>query len=330
MIIQANRISSGYSYSNESMNKNVGREQESDKKISNKNLGKTQIVDMKNNKNPIFMRKNQLKKGAMKIVTDAFAGEQKIDKGIENHQNKVLELTRQANEASGDVKRLWELQADLKKNLGIADDSEEQKDFELLKKVYNISKGYSNESLTKEETERFRNMGPLTEYQETSMEYYKMEVEFKDRMCKANDTIANENRTIEAINLERVKTHPMVDAKKEAAKILDAADKEVVQQLLEEVKDNIDEKIKEVNEKAEEIKDKDKNKDKEENMDKDISRNVSDTKAEKYSDRKLNHGEQIHEPNIDWSAVQKKVKQLLNAQKMLSEDIKGLEVNEEL
>jgi hypothetical protein len=76
MIIQANRIVSGYSYSNESMNKNACREQESDKKIS-KSLGETQVVDMKDNKNPIFMRKNQLKKGAMKIVPDAFAGDQK-------------------------------------------------------------------------------------------------------------------------------------------------------------------------------------------------------------------------------------------------------------
>ena len=96
MIIQANRISSGYSYSNESMNKNVGREQESDKKISNKNLGKTQIVDMKNNKNPIFMRKNQLKKGAMKIVTDAFAGEQKIDKGMTARNKKTLNYLRKS------------------------------------------------------------------------------------------------------------------------------------------------------------------------------------------------------------------------------------------
>ncbi len=154
-----------------------------------------------------------------------------------------------------------------------------------------------------------------------------MEVEFKDRICKANDAIANENRTIEAIKLAREKIHPIVDAKKEAAKILGAADKEVVQQLLEEAKDNIDEKIEEVNEKAEEIKDK--NKEKEEKRDKVIIRNASDDKTEKYSDRKLDNGEPVHEPDIDWGAVQKKMKQLLKAQKMLSEDIKGLEVNEE-
>lgn len=328
MKIQANGMNSVYSYSSERMNKNMGKEQESDKKISNKNAGKTQVVDMSDNENPIFMRKNQLKKGAMKIVTDAFAGDQKIDKRIEGHQNKVQELTRQANDAVGEMNRLKEQQANLKKSLGITDDSQEQKDFELLKKAYDISKGYSKESLTKEETERIKNMGPVTEYQEASMEYYKMEAEFKDRMYKANDAIANENRTIEAIKLARAKIHPIVDAKKEADKILDAAGKEVVQQLLDEVKDNVDEKIEEANEKAEEIKDK--NKEKEEKRDKDIIRKDSDAKADQYGERRVNDGDQVHEPDIDWSAAHKKMKQLLKAQRMLGEDIKGLEINEEL
>lgn len=302
----------------------IGNNEHGIHKKKEQKSGSTYAVNINEMNNSIFIRQKQLKKSAMKILSDAFAGELSIDKNIDEHLNRANVLRKEADEISKEVKRLQGVQEELKNSFGISDDSTEQKDLELRKKAYDISQGRTSEKLTEEEMEQLRNMGPMTEYQEAAFEAYKVEVEYESRIEKTNALIESEYKIVESIKLARLKTHPIVDAQIEADKVLDVADQELKAGLLNEAKDNIDDKLEEAKEKAEEVKEK-------EEIEEKRKEKSKESKGEnKQNHSKSNEIELNHDINIDWEAAHKKIKELLTEQKMLSEDIKGIEVSEEL
>ncbi len=133
-----------------------------------------------------------------------------------------------------------------------------------------------------------------------------------------------EHKTIDAIQLARLKSHPIVDASVDSQKILDAASKEFIGGLLEEGKDNIDDKIEDDSEKTEEIKEKEK----QEETAKTDNKEEADKKAQKYKETaKL---AQTPLEDIDWEKVQRNIKAMADKKKLLSEDLKGLTVDEQL
>ncbi len=124
---------------------------------------------------------------------------------------------------------------------------------------------------------------------------------YKSKMEENTGIMADSYGSVRGINIERAKTHPMIDADNEAEDILSQASKDVVGMLVDEARDHIDEEQK----KAEE---------------------AAKKKAEKEEEQ-----EKIEQKIIDNSTdTKKEVKDILDKMKLLEEDIKGAQVDEQL
>jgi hypothetical protein len=152
--------------------------------------------------------------------------------------------------------------------------------------------------------------------------------------------IRNETLTIGAIQLGRLKTHPMVDANVAADKLLDTASGEIIGMLVDEAKDHIDEKMEEQKETAEKIAEE--KKEQEEKMEA-IKENkeLMEARTNKGADSIGNEVSSIHngttadydtieqmiELNDIKTDVQKEVQDIIDKMKLLPEDIIGAAVD---
>lgn len=195
---------------------------------------------------PIAEKKMMGQKNAMKKILDQHKNELKTDDIVTELNEKKKALAKQAEQATNELKRLDALKHDLKASFGITEDSAEQKDLELLEKSI-----FEPEKITDEEYNKLKNMGPLTDYQKEALQYDSMEKIWKQRVDNAGNGISGINGSLIGISLAKLKTHPMVDAQKEAAKIIEDASKEVVNALLQEGKEQVEEKIEDAKEDAE-------------------------------------------------------------------------------
>ncbi len=186
---------------------------------------------------------NELKKllgqkAALQIQLSQFEKELEMDATIQNHAENREALLKEAGTNQEQVRRLNQLKSELKESNDIDDDSMEQQDLLLLEKKL------AGKDLTKEEKARLDSMGPLTEYQKAALEYSKMADIYQKRAEAAVEGSIQEGKTISAIKLERLKSHPMADANELAEELLKQVDDEVKKSLAQEVmtrvKDNLD------------------------------------------------------------------------------------------
>lgn len=185
-----------------------------------------------------FLKELLAQRAALKVQLDQFEKDLKVDDRLLEHAFKKDTLLQDAKTNQDEVLKINSLKKDLKESLGIEDDSQEQKDLELLEK-----KAKGDEELTEEELKRVANMGPLTEYQQAALEYISMADIFLERSEDAAKKSENEARTITAIKLGLLKSSPMVKAKEEAEEILAKVDKEIQQAIVQELKNKVDENI---------------------------------------------------------------------------------------
>ena len=178
------------------------------------------------------------KKNAKKLQLDQFDKDLEMDDTIKSHAERRDLLLKEAGTNQSDVSRLKKLKKDLKEANGIEDDSEEQKDLELLEKQITDPK-----KLSAEDKERIKNIGPLSDYQKASLEFTSMSQVFQKRADTARNDSVNENRTITAIKLELLKDEPMLKAKKEAEDVLSKVDEDIQKAVLDELKQRVNDKI---------------------------------------------------------------------------------------
>lgn len=288
----------------------------------------------------IERKRKEAMKQALKIVGDAFDGDRSIDDDLERRRTRVTDLTKEIGVEQGEINKLEARKTELKDALGITEDSPEQQDLKLLEKRRDSLKN-PDIRLTDEENQRLTqidNTG-MTEYQKFSLEIDALNEPRKKLIAEKQNSIVNENKTIEGIKLERLKTHPMVDADIAADKIKDAANKEVIGMLIDEAKDQIDQKMKEqkdaADKKAEEKKTQD-------------DKIAAETKKKEEADALAGKGQSDHGNNdisiredktypnsadqllnLDGTKknVRKEVQGILDKMKLLQEDIKGAAID---
>lgn len=193
-----------------------------------------------------------------------------------------------------------------------------------------------NQTISKEEMEQLKNMGSLTDYQKTALEYDTMSKIWKIRFDNANTTKVNEGKTIEAIKIERLKTHEMLDCQKEAAEIMEKVTKELLGTLWDDTKEKIDKDMEEKQEEAkkqaieqeelkshiEEVK---------ENKDMATDNEQDSSKSATTSEKNINtiHSQQLQENDSDLKQLQTELKSFMKKNNFLEEDMKGLEVDQQ-
>ncbi len=226
-----------------------------------KKQGKTKSVQMgaPMQQNPVQEKKEAALRKARKIVSDVFEEDNKVALDMEKRRANIKKLQGESREAQTELNKINKQKAEWKKEYGVADDSQEQKDLELLEKRQDSEWPGSGIILTPEEKERLAEIDEkgLTEYQQRSLEVnkdagmYRNIVESNKPQIKAeNDAIYGMKQSILAKPYEQ----GMGFAQDTAEDIKLAASKEAAYGMINEVKDKVDEDTKEAQEKAEERK----------------------------------------------------------------------------
>lgn len=276
------------------------------------------------------MTRLQANKKAMKAILDTHKNEVDLDQGISEIKQTQQKRKAAMDQASEAVLSLRAQRQNLKEAYGVSEDSEEELNLKALEKSL-----FSTEELNEEEQGRLRSMGPLTEYQKEALYHTSMEQIWQRRAENAKNGIYNDSRTIAAIQLERLKSHAMVDAQKEAVKIMEAAGKQITGMLMEDVKEQFDE---ELEEKTEEAKQQQKEQQEEEaRLEKaKLERESLAAKTEGRTENSFASLQEVENrydpPAMDIGILEQELQlnlmELAKKQNMSQEDIKGILVDE--
>lgn len=300
-----------------------------------KHNGTINMSELGSKTDTLLMRKQLAKKRAMKVVSDAWAGDKKIDSDIEDRRTHIQELRSEMIENADAVADYKARKEALKEEYGITDDSQEQKDLELMEetKAWRLE-GFDYES--------------LTEYQRRAIELDEIIDDRQTIAADAENEMIAENAAIRTTKIERLKYHGMVDAQKEADEINAAASKEAIGMLISEAKDHVDETLEEQQEAAKkkaEEKEEQEEKLEEQKEEKEELQEQLELKREENKDAEEARVEQrksareqedlleAAEANYTGaeslpSQIKAEIKDMLQKMKLLDEDLKGAKVDD--
>lgn len=255
-------------------------------------------------------KKEKAQKEAIKTILDRFSKEQEIDGSVEEMNQKKEALTAEAAEYKAQMDSLRAGKEQLKELYDVSDDSSEQKNLEVLEKSMD-----DPSSLTDEEWEQLEGMGPLTEYQKEALSYKAVIDDYKGKYENALSQKKGINSSIESVKLERLKTHPMVDAQKEAQEIMKNASKEAINGMIGEAKDKIDEDLEAAKEKEEKLKEEKKE------------------EEERIENAKNPDGEAVDTDTVKEvvsqnEALDQELKNIIKSNELLEESLKGAVVDQ--
>lgn len=214
---------------------------------TDKNKGIVFAGDLNLQQDDILQKKIKNQKNVMKTILDQFQRDNRVDDGMGKIKTHQKELDAELKFAAEQHNSLKELRQELRVTYGMSDACEEEQYLSLLEKSI-----YGDEELTEEERVKLSSMGPLTEYQQVALQYDAMIKIWEIKINQLKNGISNDTKSIISIKLELLKTHPMVDAQKEDAKLMEKALREIISMLVDEAKDKFDEKQKEQEEKIKE------------------------------------------------------------------------------
>ncbi len=294
-----------------------------------KKRGSIFVGNMNQALDPIAQKRQEARKKAMKVVGDVFADEKKIDDDMEARKDHISQLRDGIKTAQEAISQIDKEKDQLREARGIAIDSQEQKDLELLQKEKDSFKLNSGVTLTDEDRKRLEEIeaAGLTEYQKQALEMESYKSPYQKEIDEANKQILEESAIIKGVRLERLKSPPMVAASKEADAIIDAAEDEIMGMLIKEGKDYIDELHKEEEEAA-------KKKAEEEEEKEEQLEEIREDKEEQQERIEKKKTEVLTEQVLDLDEVQTNVKaeveNIVDKMNLVIEDIKGSVVDEKL
>ena len=226
---------------------------------------------------------------AKKLLSDVFAAEKSIDDDLAERANRIKESEQAIVGANKELASL-----------------EEEK--EKLKEQYGI---------TGEETEE---MLPA-EYKMQRDELTRYGAPYRQTIAEAADVVAEEQKIIAAVKVERLKTDPMVGASEQAEELLASAEEEIAGMVMETAVENLKEKAEEAKEKQEAEEEK---AELEEAKRKEREERRKEVEASEMPVQELLTLEQAR------GEMKQEVDNMLTEMKLLAEDIKGSMVDEEV
>lgn len=296
---------------------------------------------------PIAQRKKEAREQAMKVVKNAWDSDKSVDQIISDRKKHYATLTEQREQAQSSLSDMDEQEKNLQESYGVAGDSAEQQDLELLKKYQDYKNKVSHEPLTPDELKKLEaiNNKPLTEYQTRALEIndragaVKLQIKDMDRQMK--DDLGD----VKSILLEKLKSNPLVDASKTAEQILDAAGKDAVGMAVSQATEHIDEVQEESEKDAQKAADKKEEKEEQleelkenralkEAMIEGTKEAVEKAKKEQQKndapDMKLGDIIDITKQQDPAEEVKQSLDEIKSSMKLLEADLKGIEVDEQV
>ena len=299
-------------------------------KDENDKVTKSNIINANNtkiNSNPIEEKKKQAKKSAMQIMHNAFRGEFSIDNELRERKQNIKKQSQIIDENLTQIKNIEAERVSLRDQYHVSEDSQEEKDLELLAKEAEANFKGSTTILTIEERRRLGQIykAGLTEYQQLSIDMKKTEEPYFIAVNEAKRELQKENAIIRETNLERLKSNPMGKAKKQADALMDAANEEIMGMLIDEGTEHLDEVQEESKEKAEKIAEKQEEKEQQIEAAKERKKEQEEW-LENLSEATID----IPTAAADVSDAQQEIEKMMSKMKLIEEDIKGAAVDESL
>jgi len=226
---------------------------------------------------------------AKKLVGDVFAAEKSVDDDLAERANRIKESEQSIVDANKELAKLEEEKEKLKEQYGVTGEETER----LLPAEYKMQRD------------------ELTRYGEP----------YRQVINEAKDVIEEEQKIISAIEVQRLKTDPMVETAKQAEELLASAEEEIAGMILVATVENLKENAEEAKEKqeAEEEKAELEEAKREEREERRKEADLTDMPMQE-----LLHLEQAR------GEMKQEVDSMLTEMKLLAEDIKGSMVDEEL
>lgn len=273
---------------------------------------------------PVARKQQEAKKQVMKIIGDARESDKKLEDDLARRRDNIQNHKQTIGKANEELKQIENARQELKEHYGIADDSQEEQDLQLLEKERKSQKPESQVELTPQERERLAQIKEegLTEYQKRSMSLLNSGSPFEMEISEAQKKIKEEDAAISVIREATLKSKTMIKAQKAADDVMDAASDEIVGMLVDEAKDHIDEEMEEKKEAAEEKAEEEK--EKQEKIDK---QKEDKEEKEAFSEQIAASTEFAVEAEKSLDEIQREVKKIMNDMKLLEEDLKGSAVD---
>lgn len=266
---------------------------------------------------PIARKKQQARAQAMKIVSDAFAGESKIDDEVQGHRDKIDTYKKDMLWARKGLKDTDKSMEELRKSYGLTEEDGKQDNAS----EYEIADG---DVLSKDERKVFEQFGAdgLKEYKEALASLKEQKKYYKEKVDECEKGIQVESSIIEGIRKERLKHDPMGEAWEQADGVMEAASKEIVGMLMDEAKEHIDEEFEKKKEAAKE-------KAEEEKEEEEKLKKIKDKKdqQEEMNEAIAESVDQMLDVESAQTQVQDEIKKIMDELKLLEEDIKGAAVD---
>lgn len=275
----------------------------------------------------IAAKKGLCYKQGMRAVTGVNDSEKRMDQSMEEIKERVNRLMEENEEADRRLQEANQKMAQAKVDYQIDPDSQEEKDLDLLKKKFDIEHHRTFETLTEEEEKRLAEMGEPTEYQALSMEAYEQADHWKYTIILENK---KEMRAIGSVTrhvkLMRLESHAMEDAMRAKEEMMESAAKEAVGILTGEAVDTIDQNSEDVKAEAEA---KQEQKEEQEEQIEAAREQKEEEEAVALAKRK-NASERVEQAlmsEISTDSMDAEIQKILEEEKMLEEELKGLRVN---
>ena len=234
---------------------NQDNAQISNGKVANKsgNLSSISGANLKG-ESLVQQRQGLARKQALKVVSDAFGGEKKLDAQMQSIKDEIKRLQDEINEKTSDTIENDTKLKELQEAYGIDPDSEENNELSKLAfKMNNSKDGLSDEEKCK-----------MSEYQQQALYYVAKNQQNSLDIDRAKAQQMGNVQGYADMKRERAKSQDMLKAQDEAEDIMEAANGEAIALLTQEAVEHVDEEQKEREEEAKEAAEKKKEEKKEE------------------------------------------------------------------
>lgn len=239
----------------------------------------------------IQQRKEKAQQEALKIIRDAWAGDQAIDKGMDESREHISQLQEENKQVQEDMRDVEQQRQELMERYGVTEDTPVDRQPE-------------------EYRERMQELNDRAEHN-------------RQILTKNDNEIIVENAVIRETKLAKLKRKPentMVGAQKQADAVLEDASDEIISMVMDEAKKHLDQEKAEREEKAEALKEKKEEmeelQEKREERQEEFEELIEDIPVE-----------EVLELNQSKENIQQEVQSIMEKMKLVAEDIKGVLVD---
>ena len=297
----------------------------------------------------IQQRQGLARKQALKVVSDAFGGEKKLDAQMQSIKDEIKRLQDEINEKTADTHNNDAKLKELQEEYGIDPDSDEHKSLSTLAARMNNP----NCEVSDEE------MAALSEYQQKALFYIAVNQQNSIDTDKLKAQQMGNVQGYSDMKRERLKSQDMLNAQEAAEDIMEAANGETIALLTQEAVDHVDEEQEEREEEAKEAAEKKKEEKKEEAkklekeaMQQEMIENIKEHAAQSHSSadtkraiarRERSEADSMEAEDIQktvisegnsledtQNAVNTEITNILNRLSLLANDVKGSAIDDQI